>query len=621
MALLQISEPGKSPAPVERRLAVGIDLGTTYSLVAAVRNGISEVIPDGQGQMLLPSIVRYLADGNVETGVPARRAASTDPVNTIISAKRLIGRGLQDIRGRYPHIPYEFIKTGSAVPALRAGKRTVNAVEVSAEILRVLQQRAAAALGGDLYGAVITVPAYFDDAQRQATKDAARLAGLNVLRLLNEPTAAAVAYGLDRSASGQIAVYDLGGGTFDISILSMERGVFQVLATAGDTALGGDDFDALIADWIAHQAGVEVTDKNLRRSLVEAAIHAKEQLSTETAVQLDVDLGEGNRWQGLLDRQTFETLITPLINRTLKICQRALHDSGLEKADIGEVVMVGGSTRIPLVREKTGSFFQRKVLTDIDPDQVVALGAAIQADILAGNKPADEMLLLDVIPLSLGIETMGGLVEKIIPRNSALPISRAQEFTTFKDGQTAMAIHVVQGEREMVSDCRSLARFELRDIPPMLAGTARIRVSFQVDADGLLGVAAEEVTTGIAASVQVKPSFGLSDAEIAEMLETSVAHAATDQANRRLQEQKIAVERVLTALDTAWRQDAALLSQQERTMIDAAREALLQAKSGADPAAIKHAIKKLESASESFVLRRMSAGIKRAVAGHRIDEY
>jgi molecular chaperone HscA len=621
MALLQISEPGKSPPPVERRLAVGIDLGTTYSLVAAVRNGVPQVIPDGQGQMLLPSIVRYLSGGGVEVGISARTAASADPVNTIISAKRLIGRSLQDIRGRYPDIPYEFIETGSAVPALRAGKKTVNAVEVSAEILRVLLQRAVAALGGDLYGAVITVPAYFDDAQRQATRDAARLAGLNVLRLLNEPTAAAVAYGLDRSACGHIAVYDLGGGTFDISILSLERGVFQVLATAGDTALGGDDFDALIADWIAQQAGVQVTDKGVRRSLIEAAIYAKERLSAETAVELDVDLGAGGRWQGRMDRRTLENLIMPLINRTLKICQRALRDSGLEKTAIDEVVMVGGSTRIPLVREKASDFFQRKALTDIDPDQVVVLGAASQADILAGNKPADEMLLLDVIPLSLGIETMGGLVEKIIPRNSALPISRAQEFTTFKDGQTAMVIHVVQGEREMVSACRSLARFELRNIPPMLAGTARIRVSFQVDADGLLGVAAEELTTGIAASVQVKPSFGLSDAEIAAMLETSIEHAAEDQVNRRLQEQKITAERVLTALDSALRQDATLLDQRERNVIDVARAALVEAKASADPSAIRQAIRKLESASEEFVSRRMNAGIKRAVAGHRVDEY
>jgi molecular chaperone HscA len=621
MALLQISEPGKSPATVERRLAVGIDLGTTYSLVAAIRGGVPRAIADERGETLLPSIVRYRADGNVEVGIPARAAASTDPVNTIVSAKRLIGRGLQDIRERYPHIPYEFIEAGSPVPSMRAGKKTANAVEVSAEILRILRQRAEAALGGDLYGAVITVPAYFDDAQRQATKDAARLAGLNVLRLLNEPTAAAVAYGLDRSARGHIAVYDLGGGTFDISILNLERGVFQVLATGGDTALGGDDFDALIVGWIAEQAGVQVADKSVRRALTEAAIYAKEQLSTATTVELDVDLGAGRRWQGHLDRRTLGDLIMPLINRTLKICQRALRDSGLEKTDIDEVVMVGGSTRIPLVREKASGFFERTVLTDIDPDQVVALGAAIQADILAGNKPADEMLLLDVIPLSLGIETMGGLAEKIIPRNSALPISRAQEFTTFKDGQTAMMIHVVQGEREMVSACRSLARFELRNIPPMLAGTARIRVSFQVDADGLLSVAAEELTTGIAASVQVKPSFGLSDAEITAMLQTSVEHAAADQAGRRLQEQKIAAERVLTALDTALRQDGALLDLPERGAIGEARAALLEAKAGADPDAIKQAIRKLESSSEAFVLRRMNAGIKRAVAGHRIDEY
>lgn len=621
MALLQISEPGQSQKPHARRLAIGIDLGTTNSLVACIRDGAPQIIPDERGRTLLPSIVRYSGDKTVEVGVSARAAAIADPVNTIVSAKRLIGRGLQDIRERYPHIPYEFVISESAVPAMRAGGRTVNAVQVSAEILRILRQRAEAALGGELHGAVITVPAYFDDAQRQATKDAARLAGLNVLRLLNEPTAAAVAYGLDRSEGGHIAVYDLGGGTFDISILSLERGVFQVLATAGDTALGGDDFDVLIGDWIARQAGIEIADKSLRRALIEAAISAKERLSDQAAVELQVDLGGGRSWRGNLDRGTFETLIAPLIDRTLKICQRALRDSGLEKTDIDEVVMVGGSTRIPLVRERAGRFFRRRVLTDIDPDQVVALGAAIQADILAGNKPADEMLLLDVIPLSLGIETMGGLVEKIIPRNSALPISRAQEFTTFKDGQTAMAIHVVQGEREMVSACRSLARFELRDIPPMLAGAARIRVTFQVDADGLLGVAAEELTTGVAASVQVKPSFGLSDSEITSMLEASIENAAADQAARRLREQKIAAERVLTALDTALRLDSALLDARERAIIDAARAKLLQAKEGTDPGTIKQAIQLLESTCEGFVVRRMNAGIKRAVGGHRIDEY
>ncbi len=621
MVLLQISEPGKSASAQERRLAVGIDLGTTHSLVAAIRGSVPQVMPDEHGRTLLPSIVRYRTDGSIEVGAAARSAAVEDPANTIISAKRLIGRGLQDIRDRYPHIPYEFIESDSAVPALRAANRTVNAIEVSAEILRVLRHRAETALGGELYGAVITVPAYFDDAQRQATKEAARLAGLNVLRLLNEPTAAAVAYGLDRSASGHIAVYDLGGGTFDVSILSLERGVFQVLATAGDTTLGGDDFDALIADWITRQAGVQVTDKRIRRALIEAAVAAKERLSAETVVALDVDLGGGRRWQGTLDRHALEALIEALVERSLKICQRALRDSGLEKSDIGEVVMVGGSTRVPMVRDKVARFFQRPVLTDIDPDQVVALGAAVQADILAGNKSADEMLLLDVIPLSLGIETMGGLVEKIIPRNSTLPISRAQEFTTFKDGQTAMAIHVVQGEREMVSACRSLARFELRDIPPMLAGTARIRVTFQVDADGLLSVAAQELATGIAASVQVKPSFGLSDAEIASMLEASIEHAAADQAKRRLQEQRIAAERVLTALDTAMHQDAVLLNQQELAAIGEARAALFEVREGNDPAAIKQAVKALETASETFVMRRMNAGIRRAVAGHRIDEY
>ncbi|HEY3486451.1 MAG TPA: Fe-S protein assembly chaperone HscA [Gammaproteobacteria bacterium] len=622
MALLQISEPGKSTPPHEHRLAIGIDLGTTHSLVATVGSAVPRVIADEQGGMLLPSIVRYRMDGTVEVGAVARTAAIEDPVNTIVSVKRLVGRSLQDIRDRYPHIPYEFIENAEAVPSMRAGTRTVNAVEVSAEILRVLRQRAEAALGGELRGAVITVPAYFDDGQRQATKEAARLAGLQVLRLLNEPTAAAVAYGLDRAAGGRIAIYDLGGGTFDISILNLERGVFQVLATGGDTALGGDDFDALIAGWVAQQAGIEVTDKSLRRALLEAAVQAKERLSVQQTTELDIDLGGGNRWRGKLDRQTLETLISPLLDRTLKICQRALHDSGLKKTDIDEVVMVGGSTRIPLVREKTGRFFQRTVLTDIDPDQVVALGAAVQADILVGNKSTDEMLLLDVTPLSLGIETMGGLVEKIIPRNSALPIAKSQEFTTFKDGQASMAIHVVQGEREVVSACRSLARFELRNIPPLPAGVARIRVTFQVDADGLLSVSAEEVRTGATASVQVKPSFGLSDAEITAMLQASIEHAESDMTNRRLQEHKIEAERVLAALDAALREDSAVLpDKKEKASILAARETLLRIKAGDDPQAIRQAIKSLETASEAFVMRRMNASIRRAVAGHRVDEY
>lgn len=627
MALLQITEPGQSTAPHQHRLAVGIDLGTTNSLVAAVRSGMAEALCDEAGDSILPSVVRYLPGGCV-VGADAKQEASEDPVNTVVSVKRFLGHGLDEIRRDNARLPYRFLQTDSPVPKLLVAGKTVTAVEVSAEILKVLRKRAERALGGELSGAVITVPAHFDDAQRQATKDAAKLAGLHVLRLLNEPTAAAVAYGLDKAGQGTVVVYDLGGGTFDVSILNLEQGVFQVLATGGDTSLGGDDFDTLIVDWILRQAGFDpdhstsAPGKSALRRLTQAAVAAKEALSDVPSVDLAVELDDGRHWRGRLERTTFNTLIEPLVKRTLQACRRVLRDAGLHVGDIDEVVMVGGSTRVPRVRETVSKLFGRPVLTDIDPDRVVAIGAAIQADILADNKPDRDMLLLDVIPLSLGIETMGGLVEKIIPRNSTIPVARAQEFTTFKDGQRAMAIHVVQGERERVDDCRSLARFELRDIPPMVAGAARIRVTFQVDADGLLSVAAEEKTSRQAASIQVKPSFGLSDAEIAAMLRDSMAHAEDDAGHRRLKEQQVEARRVLESLDAAMRKDGdLLLDAEEKEAILAARGELASAAEGDDYRVIKRLIARLEDVSADYAARRMDAGIRRLIAGHRIDEY
>ncbi|MEF2038500.1 Fe-S protein assembly chaperone HscA [Pseudomonas aeruginosa] len=616
MALLQIAEPGQSPKPHERRLAVGIDLGTTNSLVAAVRSGVAEPLPDAQGRLILPSAVRYHAE-RAEVGESARAAAAKDPFNTIISVKRLMGRGLEDVKQLGEQLPYRFRQGESHMPFIETVQGLKSPVEVSADILRELRQRAETTLGGELVGAVITVPAYFDDAQRQATKDAARLAGLNVLRLLNEPTAAAVAYGLDKGAEGLVAIYDLGGGTFDISILRLTRGVFEVLATGGDTALGGDDFDHAIAGWVIEQAGLSADlDPGSQRQLLQIACAAKERLTDEASVR--VAYGD---WSGELSRATLDELIEPFVARSLKSCRRAVRDSGVDLEEIRSVVMVGGSTRVPRVRTAVGELFGCEPLTDIDPDQVVAIGAAIQADALAGNKRGEELLLLDVIPLSLGLETMGGLMEKVIPRNTTIPVARAQEFTTYKDGQTAMMIHVLQGERELVKDCRSLARFELRGIPPMVAGAAKIRVTFQVDADGLLGVSARELSSGVEASIQVKPSYGLTDGEIARMLKDSFDYAGDDKAARALREQQVEAQRLLEAVQSALDVDGEqLLDEEERLAIAAQMDTLRELAGGSDTAAIENQIKRLSQVTDAFAARRMDATVKAALSGRRLNE-
>ena len=615
MALLQIAEPGQSAAPHQQKLAVGIDLGTTNSLIATVRNGHSDVLLDEQNRPLLPSVVHFGKDNNVIVGYEAAELATQDPQNTVISVKRLIGRSLADIQQRYPNLPYQFVASENGLPLLTTRQGVCSPIEISAEILKKLTALGEQRLGGNLVGAVITVPAYFDDAQRQSTKDAAKLAGLNVLRLLNEPTAAAIAYGLDSGQEGVIAVYDLGGGTFDISILRLSRGVFEVLATGGDTALGGDDFDLVLADWIIEQSAVKPENDSQYRELIELANHIKVELTHVTEAKIQY-----RNWLGNITRDQFNELIQPLVKRSLLACRRALKDAGVEAEDVREVVMVGGSTRVPYVREQVGEFFQKQPLTSIDPDKVVALGAAIQADILAGNKPDSELLLLDVIPLSLGIETMGGLVEKIIPRNTTIPVARAQEFTTFKDGQTAMSMHIVQGERELVNDCRSLARFTLRGIPPMAAGAAHIRVTYQVDADGLLSVTAMEKTTSVQSSIQVKPSYGLTDDEIANMLKASMENAKEDIQARLLAEQRVEAERVLESVRSALAQDYDLLDDDELSAVKNAIISLEQLKQQDDSLAIKQGIKALDLATQEFAARRMDKSIRTALAGHSVDD-
>ncbi|MFC5078523.1 Chaperone protein HscA [Vibrio thalassae] len=614
MALLQIAEPGQSSAPHEHKLAAGIDLGTTNSLVATVRSGEAATLPDSEGRKILPSVVHYTEE-TTTVGIDARDNAAADPVNTIISVKRLLGRSLADVQSRYPSMLYSLTESDNGLPVLQTRGGAKNPIQVSSDILKALAQRAEESLGGELAGVVITVPAYFDDAQRQGTKDAASLAGLHVLRLLNEPTAAAIAYGLDSGQEGVIAVYDLGGGTFDISILRLSRGVFEVLATGGDSALGGDDFDHLVAEHLQQQIGKSELTLQEQRQLLDAATQAKIDLSSSDVADVDV-LG----WQGTLSKAQFEDLIRALVKKTLLSCRRALKDAEVETEDVLEVVMVGGSTRTPLVRDMVGEFFGKTPLTSINPDEVVAIGAAIQADILAGNKPDSEMLLLDVLPLSLGIETMGGLVEKIVPRNTTIPVARAQEFTTFKDGQTAMSVHIVQGEREMVEDCRSLARFSLKGIPPMAAGAAHIRVTYQVDADGLLSVTAMEKSTGIQSDIQVKPSYGLSDDEVTNMLKDSMTYAKDDMLARALAEQRVEADRVIEGLIAAMQADGdALLNEQEKQVLVEAIEALIKLRNGDDADAIEQGIKDTDKASQEFASRRMDKSIREALAGQSVD--
>ena len=616
MALFQISEPGQAPAPHERSLSAGIDLGTTNSLIATVRSGVADTLPDNEGAVLLPSVVRYSADGTVIVGARALAAASTDSFNTIASVKRLMGRSRADVEASGP-VPYQ-LEASAGLVRLRTVAGPKTPIEVSAEILRALKRRAEATLGGPLRGVVITVPAYFDEAQRAATRDAARLADLEVLRLLNEPTAAAVAYGLDRSREGTFAVYDLGGGTFDFSILRQSSGVLEVAATAGDSALGGDDMDQVLMEWLAGgRQPVDQLEPGARRHLMAHARALKEALSESSSIEVPGPTGAPRQ----LTQVELARLVDGLIDRTIAPCRRALRDAGLKVSEIDEVVLVGGATRMPAVRARVAQFFGRPPLTSIDPDRVVALGAALQADVLVGNKPDSEMLLLDVVPLSLGIEIMGGLVERIIPRNSTIPVAKAQEFTTFRDGQTALALHVVQGERELVTDCRSLARFELRGIPPMVAGAARVRVTFQVDADGLLSVAARELASGTESQIVVKPSYGLEDHEIEQMLRESVEFAEADVRVRALREQQVEAKRALEALEQALLADGVLLSSLEHGHIQEAVAGLRGVLEQEDPSRIRSELERLNDVTREFAARRMDQGIQQAMTGRRLEEF